>query len=469
MTRRKGGVVATRSDTADRKDKVEAKRAELAKQGVRYCIASFTDINGVMKAKFVPLDRFAHLFDGSELYNVCAMEGLTVGRDANDFESCTIPDLDSLVVLPWKPDTAWMAADLQFEGRPDVLCARQALKRVAAQAREMGFVLNFGIETELYVLRERADGTYGPYHPDDRTLNTPGYDVGKTLDAFDWLDTMVQYMNGLGFGVYSFDHEAGHGQFEFDFGFAEVVRMADRMTFFRLMAREVARLKGAVATFMPKPFANDYGSGGHFNMSLADAKTGANLMGDRADSRGIGISQLAYQFVAGVLEHAGAITAVAAPTVNSYKRLVARGFNPEITWAPIYRAYGDNNKTLMVRIPRARNRIENRAADGANNVYLAAALTFAAGLEGIRKKLDPGPPRNENMYLLTEDQLAERGIRYLPRTLLEAVEEFESDSLVNEVFSPELRKGFIQYKRKEWADFHNTVTPWEVERYLKMF
>jgi glutamine synthetase len=160
---------------------------------------------------------------------------------------------------------------------------------------------------------------------------------------------------------------------------------------------------------------------------------------------------------------------VAAPTVNSYKRLVARGFNPEITWAPIYRAYGDNNKTLMIRIPRARNRIENRAADGANNVYLAAALTFAAGLEGIRKKLDPGPPRNENMYLLTEDQLAERGIRYLPRTLLEAVEEFESDSLVNEVFSPELRKGFIQYKRKEWADFHNTVTPWEVERYLKMF
>lgn len=461
--------MTTRSETSDRTEKLEAKRAELEKQGIRYCIASFTDINGVMKAKFVPIERFAHLMDGSELYNVCAMEGLNVGRDANDFESCTIPDLDSLVVLPWKPDTAWLAADLQYDGKPDVLCARQGLKRVVARAREMGFALNFGIETELYVLRERPDGTYGPYHADDKMQNTPGYDVRMTLDSMDWLDTMVRYMNSLGFGVYSFDHEAGHGQFEFDFGFAEVVRMADRFTFFRLMAREVARLKGAVATFMPKPYANDYGSGAHFNMSLADATTGANLMGDRADSRGIGISQLAYQFIAGVLEHAGAITAVAAPTVNSYKRLVARGFNPDITWAPIYRAYGDNNKTLMIRIPRARNRIENRAADSANNVYLAAALTFAAGLEGIRKKLDPGPPRKENMYLLSDAELTERGIRYLPRTLLEAMEELEADPLVDEVFTPELKNGFLQYKRREWADYHNTVSPWEVERYLKMF
>ncbi len=461
--------MTTRSDRSDRTEKLEARRAELEKQGVRYCIASFTDINGVMKAKFVPIERFAHLMEGSELYNVCAMEGLNIGRDANDFESCTIPDLDSLVVLPWKPDTAWLAADIQYEGQPDVLCARQVLKRVASRAREMGFGLNFGIETELYVLRERPDGTYGPYHPEDKMQNTPGYDVRMTLDSMDWLDTMVRYMNSLGFGVYSFDHEAGHGQFEFDFGFADVVRMADRFTFFRLMAREVARLKGAVATFMPKPYASDYGSGAHFNMSLADATTGANLMGDRADSRGIGISQLAYQFIAGVLEHAGSITAVAAPTVNSYKRLVARGFNADITWAPIYRAYGDNNKTLMVRIPRARNRIENRAADSANNVYLAAALTFAAGLDGVRKKLDPGPPRNENMYLLSDAELAERGVRYLPRTLLEAIEELEADPLVDEVFSPELKKGFIQYKRREWAEYHNTVSSWEVERYLKMF
>jgi glutamine synthetase len=204
-------------------------------------------------------------------------------------------------------------------------------------------------------------------------------------------------------------------------------------------------------------------------MSLADARTGANLMGDPSDSRGIGISPVAYQFIAGVLEHAAAITAVAAPTVNSYKRLVARGFNPDITWAPIYRAYGDNNKTLMIRIPRARNRIENRAADSANNVYLAAALTFAAGLDGVRKKLDPGPPRNQNMYLLSDRELAELGVRYLPRTLLEAIEELEADPLVDEVFSPELKQGFIQYKRKEWADYHNTVSPWEVERYLKMF
>jgi glutamine synthetase len=350
-----------------------------------------------------------------------------------------------------------------------VLCARQVLKRVMARARALGFALNFGIETEFYVVRRRADGSWGPYHPDDRMFNTPGYDVKMTLDSFDFLDTMVGYMNGLGYGVYSFDHEGGHGQFEFDFGFADALTLADRFVFFRLMAREVAKARGAVATFMPKPFANDFGSGAHFNMSLADAATGANLMSDAADARGIGLSSLAYHFIAGLLEHAPAVMAVAAPTVNSYKRLVARGYATEIMWAPIYRAYGNNNKTLMVRIPSAKNRIENRAADSSINVYLAAALSFAAGLRGIEQKLDPGPPQNDNMYELSGDELKRRGIGLLPRTLSEAVDAFEADPLVDEVFPPELKEGFIRYKRKEWWDYHNLVTDWEVERYLEMF
>lgn len=453
----------------ERRDEMEAKGEELKKLGVRYCIASFTDINGVAKAKFVPIERFVHLMEGSELYNVCAMEGLAVGRDANNNESCTIPDLNSLVILPWKPDTAWMAADLEFEGQPDVLCARQVLKRVIQGAREQGLALNFGIETELYVLRKRADGSWGPYHAGDRMFNTPGYDVKMTLDSFDFLDAMVRYMNSLGYGVYSFDHEGGHGQFEFDFGFADVLTLADRFVFFRLMAREVARGLGAVATFMPKPFANDFGSGAHFNMSLADAGTGANLMSDAADPRGLGLSSLAYSFVAGLLEHAPAVMAVAAPTVNSYKRLVARGYATEIMWAPIYRAYGNNNKTLMVRIPSAKNRVENRAADSSINVYLAAALSFAAGLSGVAKKLDPGPPQNDNMYELSSEELSRRGIELLPRTLSEAVDAFEKDPLVDDVFSPELKEGFIRYKRKEWTDYHNVVSEWEVDRYLEMF
>ena len=453
----------------ERRDAIEAKGEELRKLGVRYCIASFTDINGVAKAKFVPIERFSHLMEGSELYNVCAMEGLSVGRDANNNESCTIPDLDSLVILPWKPDTAWMAADLEFEGRPDVLCARQVLKRVIQRARDMGYRLNFGIETELYVLRKRPDGSWGPYHPGDTMFNTPGYDVKMTLDSFDFLDTMVTYMNSLGYGVYSFDHEGGHGQFEFDFGFADALTLADRFVFFRLMAREVARARGAVATFMPKPFANDFGSGAHFNMSLADLNTGKNLMSDANDPRGVGLSSLAYSFIAGLLEHAPAVMAVAAPTVNSYKRLVARGYATEIMWAPIYRAYGNNNKTLMVRIPSAKNRVENRAADSSINVYLAAAFSFAAGLSGVASKLDPGPPQNDNMYELSTEELKRRGIEMLPRTLLEAVEAFERDPLVDEVFPAELKEGFVRYKRKEWTDFHNVVTDWEVQRYLEMF
>jgi glutamine synthetase len=243
--------------------------------------------------------------------------------------------------------------------------------------------------------------------------------------------------------------------------------MADRFTFFRLMVGELARAHGSFATFMPKPFDNLTGSGAHFNMSMADA-AGRNLFADADDPRGCGLSELGYQFIAGILRHAPAVCAVIAPTVNSYKRVVRGGNASGFTWAPIFACYG-NNRTNMLRIPLGGGRVECRAADSSCNPYLAAAMIFAAGLEGIRQGLDPGEPNTENMYLVDEADLARRGIRNLPRNLLEAVEELVADPLSESVLGPEMLGSFIEEKLGEWDRYHCTVSGWERDQYLKFF
>jgi glutamine synthetase len=220
---------------------------------------------------------------------------------------------------------------------------------------------------------------------------------------------------------------------------------------------------------MPKPYANRTGTGAHFNMSLAEVQSGENLFADSQDPRGCGASRLAYQFIAGVLAHAPALTAVAAPTVNSYKRLVKSGSMTGFTWAPVFRSYGGNNRTHMLRIPLTSPRVESRAVDATCNPYLAAAAYLQAGLDGIENDLDPGEPRRENMYLLSDAELAERGVKTLPRTLLEAVEAFDGDALMERVFGPELKAAFVDLKSREWWDYHNHISAWEIDRYLTFF
>ncbi|MFM7230004.1 MAG: type III glutamate--ammonia ligase, partial [Cyanobacteriota bacterium] len=275
-------------------------------------------------------------------------------------------------------------------------------------------------------------------------------------------------MNKLGWGVYSFDHEDGPGQFETDFDYADALTMADRLTFFKLMAKEIAHRHGLIASFMPKPFADRTGSGAHYNMSLADPETGVNLFAteDRAPGQ---ITALARQFIAGVLRHAAAICAVIAPTVNSYKRLVAQGSMSGFTWAPVFICYGNNNRTNMLRIPSAGGRVECRAADISCNPYLGAAMVLAAGLEGIREGLDPGDPNLVNAYTLSPEERARRGLRTLPRTLAEAIEAFADDPLSRTVFGDAMFDAYVAYKREEWESFHCAVSPWEQARYLNFF
>jgi glutamine synthetase len=440
-------------------------KEQLEASGVRYALASFVDLHGVCKAKAVPLAHLEQMLSGSELFTGAALDG--VPQEVSDDEVAAVPDPRSMTILPWQPEVAWFASDLHLHGRPFEACSRTILRRQCAAAAAMGYRFNLGIETEFFVLRRDAQGNLVPYSNRD-VLDKPAYDVCGLLDNLPWLDELVCAMNKLGWGVYSFDHEDGPGQFETDFDYADALTMADRLTFFKLMAKEIAHRHGLIASFMPKPFADRTGSGAHYNMSLADPASGVNLFAteDRAPGQ---ITALARQFIAGVLRHAAAICAVIAPTVNSYKRLVAQGSMSGFTWAPVFICYGNNNRTNMLRIPSAGGRVECRAADISCNPYLGAAMVLAAGLEGIREGLDPGDPNLVNAYTLSSEERARRGLRTLPRTLAEAIEAFADDPLSRTVFGDAMFDAYVAYKREEWESFHCAVSPWEQARYLNFF
>lgn len=447
-------------------DAGKALQKALCEQGVKYCLASYVDLHGIPKCKSVPIAHIMRMLDGSEMFTGAALDG--VPQAVNDDEVCAKPDPSSAIVLPWNPEIAWLASDLYLRGAPFEACSRHILRRALAQAAEMGFRFNLGIETEFFILRHTADGGFGVISERDR-LDKPAYDVRTLLDYYPVIDELVSAMNRLGWDVFSFDHEDAVGQFETDFAYADALVMADRFTFFRFMAHEIARKHGYFASFMPKIWVNRTGSGAHFNMSLAGLDSGRNLFEDPSDVRSCGLSKLGYQFIAGVLRHARAICAVAAPLVNSYKRLILKGSMSGYTWAPVYICYGGNNRTNMLRIPMGGGRVECRMPDIACNLYLAAAMIVSAGLAGIREALDPGAPHMENMYDYSRADLDRLGITVLPRTLLEAVEAFAADPLSREVFGDLMFKSFLDYKTREWTEYHNHVSDWERARYLTMF
>ncbi|WP_124951577.1 type III glutamate--ammonia ligase [Sulfuriferula thiophila] len=450
------------------KAEVAAIQQELKDKGVKYCIGAYVDIHGVQKAKVVPLDHLPQMAAGSERYTGYALDGL--GQEPNDDELTSVPDLDHIIQLPWEPKIAWMPADNHFQGKPYALNTRVALKNQLAKAAEMGYGMNLGIECEIYLLKEEADGSLSVPNPEDN-LAKPCYDVRGFVDSFSWLDKVATCINDLGWDLYSFDHEDGHSQFEFDFNYADALTMCDRLTFFRFMAKHYAKEEGLIATMMPKPFADKTGTGAHFNMSLYDLETGKNLFAcdPKDDPRGIGLTPLGYHFIAGILKHGRALCAVFAPTVNSYKRLVRRGAMNYFSWAPVFNSYGSNNRTNSVRVPAGGGRCESRNADGSVNPYLAATLVLAAGLEGVREAMNPGEPNEDNLYAISDAERSARGIEFLPQTLQEAVAAFAEDPLVEQVLGKELRDEFIKYKTAEWEAYHLTVSQWEIKRYSQMF
>lgn len=441
----------------------------MAADGVQYVLGGWVDVMGRTKSKVVPISHLPNLLAGSERYTPRGMGDL--GQMTPDEDECVaVPDVSTLRICPWDRRMAWTAADLFYGGTdPFALCTRSVLKRQLELAAADGFVFNLGVETELFVFTpeslERSDGYLEPLARSGKLRPTQAYDAESVMDALPFLDPMARYMEEAGFGLFSFDTEGGDAQYEFDFDYAPALEMADRITFFRLMVKQVAKQVGLIATFMPKPYTDAWGSGHHFNMSLTDVDTGVNLFRDADDARGKGWSKEAYAFVAGIIRHARAIAAVATPTVNSYKRLAPRFADGSVTWAPIFAAYGDNNRSCMLRLPHNRPAIENRGVDSAANTYLASALMLAAGLEGIRLGLDPGDPVELLAY---EETVAPDGVR-LPRTLLEAIDAFRADPLVEAVFAPQMIAAYADMKQAEWDEYHRQVSEWERAKYLLAF
>ena len=441
-------------------------KIRLEQLGVKYALAGYVDLHGVTKSKFVPLNHLDRMMQGSELCTGAALDG--VPQDVSDEEVSPRPDPDSVMILPWQPEVAWFASDLFCYSQSFAPCCRTIFKNVLNQAEQLGYTFNFGIEPEFFLLRENDSGDVVPIGPRD-DLAKPAYDIRSTLDSFELLEEIVAALNSLDYDVYSYDHEDGNGQFEIDFMYSNGLNMADRFVFFRLLVNEMAHKRGCFASFMPKPFADRAGSGAHYNMSLASIETGANLFAANDDQRGCNLSMLGYYFIGGILKHLPALCAVVSPTINSYKRLIKTGSMSGFTWAPVFACFGNNNRTNSVRVPLGGGRVELRAADISNNPYLGGALVLAAGLEGIQEKIDPGAPHTENMYLKSESELAELGVSYLPRTLAEALDAFAADPLPRKVFGELMFQTYLDFKREEWYAYHNHVSDWETQRYLKFF
>jgi glutamine synthetase len=282
---------------------------------------------------------------------------------------------------------------------------------------------------------------------------------------------MMDGLNRLCWGGYQADHEDANGQYEINFDYADALTTADRYTFFKMMSSQYALKRGAIATHMAKPFTDRTGSGAHIHFHLADAETGENVFLDESDPRGLGLSQTAYHFIGGIMAHGRATCAVTSPTVNCYKRLqvggALTGSQSGFLWTPAFVSYGDNNRTQMIRTAGP-GHLEDRTISAACNPYLALAVYVTAGLDGIRNKLDPGEPNLGNMYDLGLEEIARRGIRLLPQTLAEALQELRGDEIVQGALGV-IYDEFAGLKEAEWKEYHRKVSQWELDRYLTLF
>jgi len=440
---------------------VEETQSYLKSQGVQYVLAQFVDIHGVAKAKSVPVEHLGTVITDGAGFAGFAISGVGIEPHGPDF--LARGDLSTVSLVPWQPGLARIVCEGHVNDQPWDYDSRVVLKKQVARLAKLGLTMFSGLEPEFSLLVRNADGSIAPCDPSD-TLAKPCYDYKSLSRTRTYLERLSNAMRATGIDVYQIDHEDANGQFELNYTFTDCLTSCDHFVFFKMAASEIAHEMGLVCSFMPKPFANRPGNGMHMHLSVGDGKR--NLFQDKSDTNGLELSPMAYQFMAGLLAHAPALTALCAPTVNSYKRLVVGRSLTGATWAPAYISYGDNNRSTMVRIPKGR--LELRLPDGACNPYLATAAVIAAGLDGMEKKLNPGAPRNVNLYEWSEAQLKEAGIGLLPQNLNEALNALEGDSVICEALGP-VSGEFLKLKRMEWIEYMRHVSEWEIKQYLEFF
>ena len=457
-------------------EQVAEARAKLEEAGVEWILCCWIDLLGVPKTKPIPMREFDELCAGRGPQFAVHSVSMVPELGPADPDQVKIPDLDSLVICPWDPTIAWVFADIFYQELPYNVCPRLALKRTIERAAEVGYHVYAGFEPEFIVLRE-VDGTLVKAFGDDSVVidgqrlkrQAYGYDAEHSLDGLGFLRDVAQAIDQLGWGLTNVVCEGAFSQFELDYGYADALRAADRLTFMRTMLKEIAKRHGLVATFMPKPTDGDWRNGAHINHSITpiDDKSTNIFSGSNGDWDG-----RVFSAIGGLLNHGAALTAVACSTVNSYKGLTATTSELEggtLTWAPTHITYGHNNRSAMIRLPQRRKAIENRACDMSVNAYLAVAMTIAASVEGLEERIDPGPPLDRPAYDLTEEDMRVLGARRLPRNLLEAVEAFKHDELAKDVFGETMHSLYVKYKTNEWDRFHEHVTDWERIEYLRFF
>lgn len=435
----------------------------IADNDIKYVLAQFVDIHGVAKTKSVPASCLMDVVEKGAGFAGFAVWGMGMEPHGPDFMARG--DLNTLSAVPWQPGYARIVCEGYVNGEPHPYDSRVVLKRQLKLLEDRGWTLNTGLEPEFYLFGRDSNG--GLITVDDTdTLDKPCYDYKGLSRSREFLETLVESLQAVDFDVYQIDHEDANGQFEINYTYGDALESADRFTFVRMAAGEIANDMGMVCSFMPKPASDRTGNGMHFHLSITDEE-GKNLFNDDRDVNGMGLSKMAYHFTAGLLHHAKALCAFAAPTVNSYKRLVVGGSASGATWAPAYIAYGDNNRSAMVRVPYGR--LEFRLPDSGCNPYLVHAAIIAAGLDGIERELDPGAPENINLYALTEGERKAKGIEILPQNLNEALIALEADSILTERLGKEIVNEFIKIKRDEWIDYSRHVSDWEVNRYAEFF
>lgn len=430
---------------------------------IEFFLCSFVELSGAPKAKLVPATHVEEMKrEGAGFAGFAAGD---LNQGPHDPDVVSIPDFNALAILPWRKNVAWVPGNLHVNGQSWPYCPRTILARQLERLRQKGYVFNVGVEAEFMLLKKKEDGQYAPWDALD-TAGKPCYDLRALYRNLDLMTTLLRYMQELGWSPYANDHEDANCQFELNWLYSDAMTTSDRHTFFKWMVRTVAEQNGLWASFMPKPFAHLTGNGAHYHMSLADAKSGRNLFLDEKAEHGL--SQLGRWFMGGVLHHADGLCAITAPLVNSYKRLTAGAPRSGATWAPVYVTYGPANRTQMIRIPGP-GRIEDRAIDGAANPYLACAAIVAAGLDGIENKADPGVVNTSNLYEVPKEELVRRGIHLLPTNLHEALIAFAKDKVIQDGLGADFASYYVAVKSEEWDEYHQSVSEWEIDRYLMTF
>lgn len=438
-------------------------RAFLNESGVKYILAQFVDIHGVAKTKAVPMTHFDDVLTSGAGFAGFAVWGL--GQAPHDPDFMAVGDPATVSLVPWQPGFARIVCEGRVNGEPWPFDTRYILSQQLNRMAAKGWTFHTGLEPEFMLLRRNEDGSVRPADDSDR-LDKPCYDYKGLSRSRGFIEKLVDSLMEVGFDVYQIDHEDANGQFEINFTHTDALTSADRYVFFRMAAGEIAREFDCICSFMPKPMTTRTGSGMHIHMSISDEKN-TQLFEDDADPNKLGLSKLGYHFLAGMMEHAPALAALAAPSVNSYKRLVVGRSLSGATWAPAYISYGDNNRTSMVRVPYGH--LELRLGDSSCNPYLTTAAVIAAGMDGIERELEPGAPQNINHYDFTLAQIREMGIGVLPQNLREALDALEADSLFSEQLGADFIREFIEVKDMEWVEYQRHVSDWEIQRYLEYY